>query len=113
MEQPDAAAATAAAAAAAAQRRKFEAFVRRMKEMERMILRHQKLPPAGTKRSQPEAPSLPPLPSLSWLLTIDDRRAEINARADRIYEDVMRNLDEILAESSAGDVEERHEMMEG
>lgn len=56
---------------------------------------------------------LPPGPSLTWLLTIDDRRAEINARADRLYEDAMRDLDEILAESALAATKTEHQETKG
>ncbi|CAO1944141.1 unnamed protein product [Urochloa humidicola] len=107
MAQPDAATA----------RCKLEMMVMTMEPLmegvERMILRHQKLPPAGTKRSQPEAPSRPQARPLSWLLTIDDKLAEINARAQRLYEDAMRDLDEAIADESAANADEHQEEAEG
>lgn len=90
---------------------KMEALVRTMERMDHVILRHQKLPPAGAKRKQPEASPCPPP---SRLLTVDQRCAEIKHRAMQLYEEAMKELDEVaksLALSSADDDDEQqHDM---
>ncbi|KAL6840312.1 hypothetical protein ACP4OV_030122 [Aristida adscensionis] len=87
---------------ARARRRKLEAEVSAMEAIDRVLLRHAKMPRAGTKRRQPEAPTPPPP---SWLLTFDQRGAERNASFDRLFEEAMRELGEVPPppEAAAGD----------
>lgn len=80
-----------------------------MERMDRVILRHQKLPPAGAKRKQPEAPPCPPP---SRLLTVDQRCAHIRASGMQLYEEAMKELDEVaksLASSRADDDDNEHQ----
>jgi hypothetical protein len=94
MAQPD----------AAARQRKLEAAVRAMQDMDRLLARHQKLPTARTKRKQPEHRPF------SSLLTLDQRVAELTQRADRIYEEAMRELDP--DEESLAHARDEHQEME-
>jgi exonuclease VII small subunit len=89
-----------------AARRKLEALVQTMdpviERLDRVMLRHRKVAPAGAKRKQPEPPSSRPL---SFLLGIDKRQAEIRVEFNRIYEEAMAELDKVEAWMKADDAE--------
>ena len=110
---------------AAAARRKLEMLVRTMEPVmegvDRMIRRRRMLTPVGSKRRQPEPPARR---SLSHLLTIDERRADIMEQATCLYEETMRELDEVAAETmreldevaaaeAAAAAKENHQDMQG
>ncbi|KAM3353280.1 hypothetical protein ACQJBY_024444 [Aegilops geniculata] len=67
---------------------------------ERMLLRRQKLPPAGTKREIPEPPACPPLSSI-W--TTSPREIEERAERFQAYMSTVRENIRKLKEAFAQD----------
>nr|CDM85387.1 unnamed protein product [Triticum aestivum] len=73
--------------------------------VERMLLRRQKLPPAGTKRKIPEPPACPPLSSI-WTTSpgeIEERAEMFHAYMSTVRENI-RKLKEAFAQDD--DVEQ-------